>query len=297
MPWDDPEIAGYVRVPGGRIWYRVNGLNHENRTPIVAITGGPGMSHHYMVPILALADERPVVLYDQLDTGNADRPNDPKNWELPRFLAEIDALRDALRLSDVVLLGHSWGAVVALDYALSKPAGLKALVLASPLVSVTRWLQDTAKLVAEMPEDLREVIADCEARGDFDNPEFNRAIREFGLRHVCRTDPRPDFVLKSFSMFGSPIYNAIWGPSEFSARGSLKTHERADRLGELSLPILFTCGEHDEATPAACREFADRIPSASLVVIDDASHFTFAERPEAYVEAIRPFLVRADSST
>lgn len=290
MAWDDPEIAGYVAVPGGQIWYRVNGLVHRDRTPLVAINGGPGMSHHYMVPLLALAEERPVVLYDQLDTGNADQPNDPANWTIDRFVAEVKALREALALTSVVLLGHSWGAIVALEYALGKPAGLDALVLASPAISIARWIQDTAALVARLPEDLQRIIADCEARGEFESPEFGRAIREFGLRHICRKDPRPEYVLKSFSVFGSPLYNAMWGPSEFSARGTLKSYERADRLGDIAVPTLITCGEHDEATPAACREFAAAVPVASVAVIAEASHFTFAEQPEAYVAALRDFL-------
>ena len=199
-------------------------------------------------------------------------------------------LRDELGLREVAVLGHSWGAAVALQYALSEPAGLKALILASPLISAQRWQKDIAVLVAALPEDLRAIIADCEARDDFDNADFDRAIREFGLRHVCRSNPRPDFVLRSFSIFGSPIYNAMWGPSEFSVRGSLKSFERADRLREISLPTLFTCGAYDEATPEACREYAGMMPSATLVVIDDASHFAFAERPEEYVAAIRQFL-------
>jgi L-proline amide hydrolase len=105
--WVDPEAAGYVGVQGGRIWYRINGRDHADRAPIVCITGGPGMSHHYMYPFLALADERPVVLYDQLDTGNADRPGDPANWRIERFVDEIVHLRASLDLDRLVLVGNS----------------------------------------------------------------------------------------------------------------------------------------------------------------------------------------------
>jgi proline iminopeptidase len=290
MPWDDPEVAGYVSVPGGRLWYRANGLSNRERTPLIAINGGPGMSHHYMVPLLALTDDRPVVLYDQLDTGNADRPGSAENRNIIRFVTEVSALRDALDLNEVIILGHSWGSIVGIEYAHGKPDGLKALILASPAISIRRWIADTAALVSELPADLQQIIADCEARSDFNNPDFDRAIREFGLKHVCRTNPRPDYVLKSFSTFGSPVYNALWGPSEFSARGLLKSYEGGDRLSQISVPTLFTCGEFDMATPDACRDFAAMMANASLTVFDDASHFTFDEKPEAYVATIRDFL-------
>jgi len=94
----DPEIAGYVAVQGGRVWYRINGTEHfaDGKMPLLVIHGGPGFSHHYLLTLTDLADERPVIFYDQLDSGNSDRPGEAANWTVDRFVDEIDHLRDAL---------------------------------------------------------------------------------------------------------------------------------------------------------------------------------------------------------
>jgi proline iminopeptidase len=130
----DPEIAGYVAVEGGRVWYRVNGIEHfaEGKMPLLVIHGGPGFSHHYLLTLTDLADERPVILYDQLDSGNSDRPGDPANWTVERFVDEVDHVRNALGLDRLVVLGSSWGGSVAASYASRQPPGLAGLVLASP---------------------------------------------------------------------------------------------------------------------------------------------------------------------
>ena len=107
----DPEIAGYVAVEGGRVWYRINGIEHfaEGKMPLLVIHGGPGFSHHYLLTLTDLADERPVILYDQLDSGTSDRPGDPANWTVERFVDEVDHVRSALGLDRLVVLGSSWG--------------------------------------------------------------------------------------------------------------------------------------------------------------------------------------------
>ena len=118
----DPEIAGYVAVEGGRVWYRINGIEHyaEGKVPLLVIHGGPGFSHHYLLTLTALADERPVIFYDQLDSGNSERPGEPENWTVERFVDEVDHVRNALGLDRLVVLGSSWGGSVAASYA-SRP--------------------------------------------------------------------------------------------------------------------------------------------------------------------------------
>lgn len=294
MSWDEPEESGHVPVEGGRIWYRINGVDRRDRAPLVAIAGGPGLSHHFLAPLLALSDERPVVLYDQLDTGDADRPDDPANWTLGRFVTEIPALRRALGLDEVVLLGYSWGSMVALDYALARPAGLRGLVLASPVISARRWRQDGAALVAELPEQHRTAIADCTARGDFDNIAYRQAEDEYLRRHVRPAGEMPVELARSLALFNTRLYHFMWGPSEFSFTGTLASFEAAERLPELDLPVLVICGEHDEARPASCREFAAMMPDARLAMISDASHCALNQKPAEYLAELRRFLAKVD---
>lgn len=289
----DPELAGYVNVEGGRIWWRMNGIEHRDRAAaVVCITGGPGMSHHYMVPFLALADERPLVLYDQLDTGNADRPGDPANWTIARFVDEIRLLRTALDLDRVVLAGHSWGSMLALESWLAGAPGITGLVLASPAVSIRRWNTDAAELVSELPAEMQEVIARATETGVFDTPDFKEATRLFFRRHILRGDAVPDFVERSFSMFGEKLYFSMNGPSEFTVLGVIRDYEREGDLGRVTVPTMITCGEFDNARPSTCLHYASLMPNAEVAVFPGAAHFTFADRPDDYIERVRQFLTR-----
>ena len=290
MIFPDPELAGHVDVEGGRIWWRLNGSDHRDRATVICITGGPGMSHHYMAPFLTLAEERPVVLYDQLDTGNADRPGDPANWHIPRFVEEIRLLRTALDLDRVVLAGNSWGTMVALESWFSDPAGIAGLVLASPVVSIQRWSADAEELVSALPVSMQEAIEHATETGVFAGPEFEEATREYGRRHIIRADPVPDFVERSFSMFGEEVYVGMNGPSEFTILGVIRDYERESDLGKVTVPTLITCGEFDSARPATCRHLASLLPTAEVAVFSGAAHFHFAEQPDAYIERTRQFL-------
>jgi proline-specific peptidase len=143
--YPDPERAGFVAVRGGQVWYRINGARHvvEGKLPLLVIHGGPGFSHHYLLALTALADDRPVIFYDQLDSGNSQRRGDPANWTVERFVSEVDEVRAALGLDRLIVLGSSWGGTVAAEYAITRPAGLVGLVLASPLISTPRWSPTT----------------------------------------------------------------------------------------------------------------------------------------------------------
>src|SRR5581483_1346092 len=130
-----PESTGYVEVEGGRIWYRSNGDRHKDKAPILCVHGGPGVPHEYLLPLTTLSFERRVILYDQLDVGRSDKPNDAKNWTVQRFVSEIDAVRNALGLDEFHLFGNSWGGTIVAEYAIGRPKGMKSLTLEGPLLS------------------------------------------------------------------------------------------------------------------------------------------------------------------
>src|SRR6185369_3105488 len=130
---------GYVQVEGGRVWYRIVGSG--TATPLLVLHGGPGMPSFYLKPLAALADERPVVFYDQLGAGHSERPNDAKLWRTERFIDELVRVRQALGLREIHLYGHSWGSMLATDYLLTHPTGIKSVIFAGPALSIPRWLK------------------------------------------------------------------------------------------------------------------------------------------------------------
>ncbi|TNE63681.1 MAG: alpha/beta fold hydrolase [Alphaproteobacteria bacterium] len=291
----DPEIAGYIQVDGGRIWYRLNGAEHLGKRPaIIVMHGGPGGTHRGNMPYVQLSDTYPVILYDQLGTGNSDRTADKSEWTVEHFVGEIDAIRKALDLRDVVIAGHSWGGTLAAEYAVRRPEGLKAAILSSPLISTHQWLADNQEWIDQLPAATAATIRKHEAEGTTNAPEYRAAEQEFYRHHMCRQTPCPGQRYRVDGPKGNgEMYEYMWGPTEFFAPGTLKDYDVSPRLKDINVPTLMVCGEFDEAAPKSCRRFAGMIDGSSTIIVPDAGHATMAENEPMYVSAVRTFLTKA----
>lgn len=278
-----------IAVPGGEIWAGVCG-DLSASVPLLAIHGGPGMSHDYLEPLAELADGRAVIFYDQLDAGRSERPGEPGHWRVDRFLAEIDAVRGAFGLARVAVFGNSWGGTLAAAYAATQPEGLTRLVLSSPLIATADWLADAAALRAALPADVRATLDRCEAAGETGGEAYAAATDLFYRRHLCRSDPWPDCLERTLAAMNPICYGGMWGPNEFTCTGVLRDYDGQTGLAEIAVPVLVTCGRHDEARPGTCRRWAEQIPDARLEVFEEASHTAFLEVPRPYLAALRGFL-------
>ncbi|MDA8088068.1 MAG: proline iminopeptidase-family hydrolase [Nitrospiraceae bacterium] len=283
-------IEGYVPVPGGPVWYRIAGAGKKG-VPLLVLHGGPGTPHDYLEPLEVLADDRPVIFYDQLGCGNSGHPGDTSLWRVERFVEELHAVRSFLALERLYLLGQSWGTMLAVRYLFSPAAaGVAGLVLSGPFLSASRWIADQRAWLAEMPEDIRRAVREAEATGDFDNPSYAGAMAAFYSEHLCRLDPWPDCLNRSFEKMSMPVYLTMWGPSEFTCTGLLKDAEAADLLGDISVPTLFTCGRYDEARPETTAYYQGLVPGSRMAVFENASHEHHLEQPNGYLAAVREFL-------
>lgn len=281
---------GSIDSHGGKIWYGICGDKGSSETPLIVIHGGPGMSHNYLYPLTDLADERQVIFYDQLDAGLSERPNNPENWDMTRFLLEIDDLRETLNLSRVVIFGNSWGATIAASYATKAPAGLEKLVLSSPLLNTDQWLADNKIHRQNLPSDVLSVMDRCEKQGEESSQAYQDAVEVFYNRHFCRANPWPDYVMDTMNALNETCYAGMWGPNEFTCNGLLRDYDGLTELETIQTPTLVTCGEFDEATPASCKAFVNLISDAQYVEFENASHLTFVDSREKYIETLRKFL-------
>jgi len=288
-----PHDEGFLPVQGGRIWYTV--IDSGGRgLPLLCLHGGPGATHDYLEPLEQLASERPVVFYDQLGSGKSERPDDASLWTVERFVAELATVREALGLEHLHLLGQSWGCMLAVEYLRRHGTdGVAGLILSAPYLSTARWVEDQWAYIAALPAETRAAIDRCERTGDFDNPDYAAAMAEFYRRHLCRLDPWPDCLQRTFAQMGLPVYQHMWGPSEFTVTGTLSGHE-VGGLEALDLPVLLTCGRFDEAAPATVDWFSQRLPRARTVVFEDASHSHHLEKTEEYLAAVGAFLREND---
>jgi len=279
---------GYIPVEGGRVWYKIVGAGTQG-IPLLTLHGGPGYPHDYLEPLEQLARERPVIFYDQLGCGKSDRPNDRALWRVDRFVRELAQVRQALGLERVHLFGHSWGSMLAVDHLLSG-ASAASLILASPALSIPRWMSDAAQLRKTLPADVQETLARHEASGTTDTLRYRDATMQYYHRYLCRMDPWPEPMNRSHEASSGAVYREMWGPSELYATGNLIDYDRSDRLREIALPTLYTCGRYDEATPEATAWYRSLTPAAEMVLFEHSAHMPHLEETDTYLAALRAFL-------
>lgn len=285
---------GYIDVEGGKVWYQVTGSG--NATPLLLLHGGPGAPSHYLEPLKRIASDRPVVIYDQLGAGRSPATNDEALWTIERFVLELAQVRAALDLEEVHILGHSWGSMLAMEYLLTEPDGVKSVIFASPALNTVRWTEDARKLLEALPAETLDVIERHEADGTTDAPEYQNAVMEYYRLYLSRSDPWSPHLMAAFEGFNTDLYGYMWGPSEFTATGTLKNYNREAELSKLDLPVLFTTGRYDEATPETVRHFQSLTPGAELQIFEGSAHMTMLDEPEAYADAVADFLNKVDAS-
>ena len=283
--------TGFLPVEGGKVWYQVLGAA-KSGVPLLTLHGGPGYPHDYLEPLDRLADERPVIFYDQLGCGQSERPDNRALWRVDRFVRELAQVRQALGLERVHLFGHSWGAMLAVDYLLSG-ASVTSLILASPALSIPRWMEDATQLRKTLPADVQATLALHEAAGTTETLRYRDATMQYYRRYLCRMDPWPDPMNRSHEASSGAVYREMWGPSELYATGNLIDYDRTGRLSEIAVPTLYTCGRYDEATPEATAWYRSLTPAAELLVFERSAHMPHLEETDAYVAALRDFLNRA----
>jgi proline iminopeptidase/L-proline amide hydrolase len=300
--WSAPDSVHMVEVEGGRVWVRVNGDLEAAALPAIFIHGGPGGTHDVFGGLISMADERAVILYDQLDSGMSDRPEDPANWRVERFVGELEAIRQALGVERWHVVGHSWGAALALEYAAAYPQHTASAVLAGTYISTAHWIIGTNLLIGDLPDATAAAIRTCIAGGTPEGMTCEEADRTFYANFNGRPDrpastPERQAYLRAYSGKGwnPKVYNAMWGPTEYVATGSLSTYDATPLLtrteGER---ILFMVGQYDEAQLDQVLDFVRLTPGSELAVVPGGSHSSFGERPYETEAILRARLGRKD---
>ena len=282
---------GFIDFNGYKTWYSVYGDLTAGITPLVCIHGGPGYPHNHLQNLSELAKQGiPVVLYDQLGCGKSDRPDDPSLWTIELFINELQAVRDALGLDKINLLGHSWGGTLAAEYMFTNPTGVEKLILSSPLLDSDLWVSEANRLMDEMPAWAARVMRKHEAAGTTDDPEYADAYIEFRKLFLCRAEPYPKLLRECDEAMGAQVYATMWGPSEACVTGTLKNWTAFDRLHSITIPTLLLSGRYDEATPPQMDRTQAELPQAERVTFEHSAHVSNLEEPELYLQTLADFL-------
>jgi proline-specific peptidase len=289
---------GRIPFAFGETWYRILGDGDEpDRLPLLCLHGGPGCPHDYLEPLGALAEtSRRVVFYDQIGCGKSWVEADSSAWTVELFVEEVAAVREALGLHPIHLFGSSWGGMLAMEYAFTQPEGLASLILSSSPASIPLWAEETGRLRRELPAEIQDILDEHEAAGTTDSPEYEAATMEFYRLHVCRVDPWPDFLTRSFAAVQEhpEVYMTMQGPNEFVITGTLKHWDVTARLGEIHVPTLVAAGRYDEFTPRQAETVHGGIAGSELVTFEESSHMQFIEEPERFRDVVSDFLARVE---
>jgi L-proline amide hydrolase len=280
----------------GSTWYRVVGDLKSTKTPVMVLHGGPGAGHNYCEPIADVLAQtgRAAVLYDQIGCGNSTHlPDKPKEFWTPElFMEELVLLTQHLGISNKYnIVGQSWGGMLGMQFAISKPKGLNAMVIADSPASMEVWVSEANKLRKELPPEVEATLLKHEAAETTENPEYVAAVDVFYSRHLCRI-PQPPYVVASFEQLAADptVYHTMNGPSEFHVIGSLKHWDIRLQLKEITTPTLLVSGQYDEATPAMVKEIHGLIPGSKWELFAESSHMPHVEEPAKFKRVVSEFL-------
>ncbi|GAA0747886.1 proline-specific peptidase family protein [Ideonella azotifigens] len=282
-----------VPVVGGKykVWTKRVG---NGATKVLLLHGGPAFSHEYLEVMAAFLPEAGYEIYfhDQLGVNNSDQPADASLWTVPRYLQEVEEVRRGLGLDKFVLFGHSWGGVLAIEYALKHPQALKGLVISNMVAGMQAYLKRVNHLKETLlPAPLLKQINALEQAKDFDNPAYEQIIMaNLYNRIICRLDPWPDALMRSFKHMNKDIYIQMQGPSEFEVSGSLKDWERWDRLKDIKTRTLILGAMHDTMDPEDLQRMAKMMPNARAEICPNGSHLAMWDDQDAYFGHLLRFL-------
>lgn len=288
-----------ITVPGGSVrswsWNEASG---SDSVPMLFLHGGPGGSCAGFNVFADHVDDRRLVLFDQLGSATSiidvAHAADPSSlWRIERFCGEVDAVRDAYGLDDVVLFGHSWGGWLALDYLCRGATGVRAAVFADTAVSFAEFRASIGRRVAELSAEHRAVVlsAPTSTSAVAAGAAYDAAALEFYERFVVRGDPALAAEVYRRQR-ATPVFRAMQGADELHGDAALLDWDRSADAGRLAIPALVLVGEHDHMDPACARALAAAIPGAECVVLPGAAHCPHLERPAEFVSTVMEWVER-----
>ena len=286
-------VTGRMPFQGFETYYRIVG-EKTDLAPLLLIHGGPGSTHNYFEVLDSLAEtsHRQIISYDQIGCGESYVEGHKELWSLRTWTAELIALRQWLHLDRVHLLGQSWGGMLIMAYLIDcKPEGVESVILSSTLSSSVLWSHEQQRLIAFMPVDEQEAIAEAVRTGNFEAPAYLKANEHYTALHADEITADSPECLRRKKRFGLESYIEAWGPNEYTPTGTLKDFDYTARLHEIAQPTLVISGTNDECTPLIAKTMYDAIPHARWELLDGARHMTFIDQTDNYIRILTHWLL------
>jgi proline iminopeptidase len=281
------------------IWTKQVGRNASVK--VLVITGGPGLSHEYAEAFESFFPKEgiEIIYYDQLGTGYSDNPNDTSLFNVARSVDEVEQVRSALGLdaSNLYIWGHSWGGVVAMEYALKHQDKMKALIVSNMMASAADYNRYATNVLGpQMPPEVLASLRKIEAEQDFANPKYMELLMpHFYAQHICRLQEGPEPLTRSLSKLNHSFYVTMQGPSEFGLSGKLSQWDVKEQLPTITIPVLTIGAQHDSMDPKHMEWIASQVKNGSYLYCPNGSHMAIYDDQQVYMTGLIRFIKAVDA--
>ena len=289
-----------VNSPKGdlKIWTKRIGNNPKIK--LLLLTGGPGLSHEYMECMESFLPKEGIefIYYDQSGTGLSDNPNDTAMWDLSRYVEEVEQVRKQLNLTkdNFYILGHSWGGILAMQYALKYQDNLKGLIISNMMASCPEYGKYSKILEKQLNPDVLKTIKDLEANKDYSNPIYmDLLMKNFYNEHILRKAVQdwPEPVNRSMGKINSSLYITMQGPSELGLSGKLTNWDVSKELPNLTVPTLVIGAKYDTMNPEYMKWMSTQVKNGTYLYCDKGSHMSMYDDQETYFNGLIKFLKKS----
>ena len=304
----DDRLSGGVRVipintPKGEFKVWTKRVGNNPRVKVLLLHGGPACTHEYWEACDSYFPAAGIeyYYYDQLGSAFSDQPDDPDLWQLPRFVEEVEQVRLALGLDrdNFFLMGHSWGGILGIEYALKYQQTLKGLVISNMVCSIPEYNRYAETvLMAGMDPSVVAEIKQIEADGDIENPRYMELLTPHHYEHHVLRMPAeewPDPFNRAMNKINQSIYVLMQGPSELGASGRLVEWDRTADLGKITVPTLTIGAAHDTMDPAVMKRMASLVRDGLYLHCPAGSHMAMYDDQETYFAGVIDFLQSVDA--
>ncbi|MCI5082893.1 MAG: proline iminopeptidase-family hydrolase [Saprospiraceae bacterium] len=303
------EVSGGVQMipistPSGEfnVWTKRVGNNPTKK--VLLVHGGPGATHEYFEVFDSYFPEEGIqyYYYDQLGSKYSDQPSDTALWNIPRFVEEVEQVRKALGLNkdNFYLLGHSWGGILGIEYALKYQQNMKGLIISNMMSSIPAYVKYAEeKLAPGLPADALQEIRDLEAAGDYTSPRYLELVEtHYYPKHVLRMplEEWPEPITRSLGNLNFDIYLMMQGPSEFGVVGdaTLKYWDRTEDLAKINIPTLSVGAEYDTMDPSYMEMMAGKLPNGKYHYCPNGAHWAMYDDADNYFTGVIDFINEVD---
>lgn len=286
-----------ITTPKGsfKVWTKRIGNNPKIK--LLLLTGGPGLSHEYMECMESFLPKEGIELiyYDQLGTGFSDNPNDTTMWDLPRYVEEVEQVRVALNLNkdNFYILGHSWGGILGMQYALRHQQNMKGLIISNMMASCPEYSKYSKVLEKQLDPNVLKEIKTLENNKDYANPKYMELLmNNFYNQHILRMpiSQWPEPVNRSMGRMNSSLYITMQGPSELGLSGKLTNWDVSKQLPTIAIPTLVIGAKYDTMNPDYMKWMSQQLPKGSYLYCSKGSHMCMYDDQKTYMNGLVNFL-------